>query len=351
MEARLPTGSLDTEHTNVPCFALSFRETQKGTLVYSVFLKWLIAVMFFGTAICTGFSQGVRRELSLTEYIEELNLAAAAIDGDPGNPQTYAEIIRNLPKRWEIHHDGEIYTVFSAWLESALRESRQNGPEEARRAIDALRLDALAAQNAQPGIYPEKQKIDDILARSEFRDIKKTRLTILEKIRLKTMELLQHLLGGIFGSSVFPEISKIVIWVLAGAALLVLAIWIYKALKQSGKLEYAKLSENVPVSARPWPEWLERAHEAAAAGDWREAVHLAYWGGISFLESSGLWPPDRARTPREYLRMLPSSNEHSETLASLTRKFEIIWYGGAEAGPESFSESLKFLERLGCHSN
>ena len=316
-----------------------------------MFLRLMIAAMFLGTAVYPGFSQGKQRELSLPEYIEELDRIAAAIDGDIVNPRTTAEIIRSLPGRWEIRHDGGTYAVSSKWLESALVKSPQNGSEEARRTIDSLRLDALAAQKARPIFSLEKQKIDDILARREFRDVKRPQLTLLERLRLKILVFLQRLFNGIFGSSVFPEISKFVIWILAGVALAALAFWIYKAIKQSGKLEYAILSEIAPVSARPWPEWLARAHEAAAAGDWREAVRLSYWGGISFLESNGLWPPNRARTPREYLRMLPSSNEHRETLVSLTRKFETIWYGGAEPGPESFSESLNFLERMGCHSS
>ena len=193
--------------------------------------------------------------------------------------------------------------------------------------------------------------LERILARKEFRDVKRPQPTIWEILQQKIAKFLTRLLGGFFASSVFSEISNVVIWILAGAAFVVLAVWIYGTLKQFSRRELANLSRDVPVSARPWPEWLMRAHEAAAAGDWRDAVRLAYWGGISFLESNGLWPPDRARTPREYLCMLPSSSEHGETLAALTRKFETVWYGGAEAGPESFSESLNCLERMGCHSS
>ena len=95
-------------------------------------------------------------------------------------------------------------------------------------------------------------------------------------------------------------------------------------------------------------DWMMEAKAAAAAGSWRDAIHLSYWAGISFLEGRGVWHPDRARTPREYLRLLPSSAEYHKPLAALTRQFEMIWYGGTAAGPDSFSEALKHLESLGC---
>jgi hypothetical protein len=104
----------------------------------------------------------------------------------------------------------------------------------------------------------------------------------------------------------------------------------------------------LPVSAKQWRVWLKEAHTAAAQGLWREAVHLAYWAGISFLEESGMWRPDKARTPREYLRLLPSGSEHSSTLNTLTRQLEVTWYGTQAAGPETFSETLTNLEKLGC---
>jgi hypothetical protein len=58
------------------------------------------------------------------------------------------------------------------------------------------------------------------------------------------------------------------------------------------------------ASAREWQLWLEDARKAAAAGQWREAIHFVYWAAISRLESRRLWPADRARTPREYLALV-----------------------------------------------
>jgi hypothetical protein len=82
--------------------------------------------------------------------------------------------------------------------------------------------------------------------------------------------------------------------------------------------------------------------------EWRRAIHLAYWAGISFLEENGAWKPDRARTPREYLRIMGARKPQYPVLAALTKKFEVVWYGHEDAGETDYRETLGQLERLGC---
>ncbi len=57
-----------------------------------------------------------------------------------------------------------------------------------------------------------------------------------------------------------------------------------------------------------------------------------------------MWPADRARTPREYLRLLPAADPRLENLTTLTRSFERTWYGGREAG----SSRLQGSGKAGC---
>ena len=71
-------------------------------------------------------------------------------------------------------------------------------------------------------------------------------------------------------------------------------------------------------------------------------------GPISSLESGGAWKPNRARTPREYLRLMGSRNPHHSPLKVLTRKFEFVWYGEHEAAEADYRETLAQLEQLGC---
>jgi hypothetical protein len=130
-------------------------------------------------------------------------------------------------------------------------------------------------------------------------------------------------------------------------AFLALTYWVYRSIRTTAKVETI-LPEPLPVSAREWRVWLADAREAARLGNWQDAIHLAYWAGISFLESQGVWRPDVARTPREYLRLMPTANEHRPVLAALTNKFERVWYAGQAADSQAFSQTLEELEKLGC---
>jgi hypothetical protein len=101
-------------------------------------------------------------------------------------------------------------------------------------------------------------------------------------------------------------------------------------------------------SARSWRAWLADARAQAQQEDWRNAIHLAYWAGISYLEEHGAWKPNRARTPREYLRLIGKAASQYPVLAALTRKLEIVWYGYGTAAEADFHEALGQLEKLGC---
>jgi uncharacterized protein DUF4129 len=101
-------------------------------------------------------------------------------------------------------------------------------------------------------------------------------------------------------------------------------------------------------SARSWRAWLADARTQAQKEDWRNAIHLAYWAGISYLEEHGAWKPNRARTPREYLRLIGKAASQYAVLAALTRKLEIVWYGYGTAAEADFHEALGQLEKLGC---
>ena len=100
-------------------------------------------------------------------------------------------------------------------------------------------------------------------------------------------------------------------------------------------------------SSREWQLWLKDAQDAAAAGLWREAIHFLYWAAISRLESRRLWPADRARTPREYLLLLPRTDPRRDNLTTLTGSFERTWYGGREAGSMDYEAARALAAGLG----
>jgi hypothetical protein len=100
------------------------------------------------------------------------------------------------------------------------------------------------------------------------------------------------------------------------------------------------------ASARDWQLWLADARRAAAAGQWREAIHFAYWASISRLESRRLWPADRARTPREYLALVAADDPRKPLLATLTRSFERVWYGGRAAAESDYRKAEALADAL-----
>jgi hypothetical protein len=100
------------------------------------------------------------------------------------------------------------------------------------------------------------------------------------------------------------------------------------------------------ASARDWQLWLEDARRAAAAGEWREAIHFVYWAAISRLESKRLWPADRARTPREYLALVAPEDSRKAPLSSLTRSFELTWYGGRPIGEPEYRRAEEIANGL-----
>jgi hypothetical protein len=172
----------------------------------------------------------------------------------------------------------------------------------------------------------------------------------LDRLKQRLVEALINLMGRIFHSSSIPTISNVLVYGLMALALLAVAYWMYRTIRNNSGVE-AIVPLTLTVSSKGWKIWMKEARSAAESGNWREAIHLGYWCGISFLEAQELWRPDIARTPREYLRLLPSASEHREPLRRLTRTFELVWYGTQAADANAFSETIAQLEKLGCQFN
>jgi hypothetical protein len=111
---------------------------------------------------------------------------------------------------------------------------------------------------------------------------------------------------------------------------------------------------------RSWQEWIRGAQDAAARGEFREAIHLLYWAAITRLEDLSILTVDHTRTPREQLRLLSNPAKTGTLVAAsatpqqrapmvgLTTQLERVWYGRRPASAEDFRECLKHVEDLGC---
>jgi hypothetical protein len=294
---------------------------------------------------------GARSPADLTpdQYRAELDHLLVATDQLDQPGAQIPELINSLPSVWRAVTDRGTFEVSTEWLRDDLAELEHKYDQalvnKIRERLAHQRADLDAYQKSPNDISRQRAMMAGILSRPEFQDLHGP--TWIDRLKQRFVQFLIRLFGRAITSSIFSNVGKIFVYGLMVVAFLALAYWVYRSIQTTAKVETI-LPESLPVSAREWRVWLADAREAAQRGSWRDAIHLAYWAGISFLESQGVWRPDSARTPREYLRLMPTANEHRPVLAALTRKFELVWYAAHPADAQAFSQTLEELEKLGC---
>lgn len=304
-------------------------------------------VLALGALLCRADSTP-NQAFTVPEYRAELaglRVAAQQLDGSVKVPDS----LEHLPQSWRVHTEQRDFEISSEGLR---RDVRRYGSDRtaANATVVRVRLEHLqdeidGFEKGPPDFSSQRSALNNILARREFSDVHGP--TWMDRLKRWLLEKLLRFLGGLFRSSAIPTVGKYFVYALIGVAGLALLYLVYRSIFQNPEFEEV-VPRDVPVSAKEWTIWLSEARVAAARGDWREAIHLAYWAGISFLEREGFWKPDRARTPREYLRLISAEGEQRATLTALTRIFELAWYAKRETSEATFSQALAELEKLGC---
>jgi hypothetical protein len=183
----------------------------------------------------------------------------------------------------------------------------------------------------------ERAVLTKVLAGREFRNLKKADEgpSLLERLGDQVNRFFEWL-GSKHAHSAW--VGRALIWgflTLVGVGL----AWGLLQMERRWRIRLVPDSDRpapMAASARDWQLWLNDAREAAARGQWREAIHFLYWAAISRLESKKLWPADRARTPREYLALVAGDDPRKGGLGALTREFEWTWYGGRPAAETDY---------------
>jgi len=312
---------------------------------------WLFLVVGFGLKTSPAQTADASSTLTITQYIQTLDEALAAVHEVSAESQGAAHLVQTLPAAWHVEVDGRTYEILTSSIRRDLG-AWQAKPTTASlqlilRHLETLRYQAVAYQDAVPDVASQRSLLNNILARGEFKNVRGQ--SWFDRLKQRFYDFLFRLLGKLVSSSSIPIIGDILVYGLIVIAVLAVAYLMYRSLRDGARLE--TIMPNVPVSAKEWPIWMAEARAAGARGEWRDAIHLAYWGGISYLEAQGSWRPDRARTPREYLRLLPANSEHQPALRALTMRLEGVWYGMQAAGADGFDKTLAELERLGCPCN
>jgi len=290
--------------------------------------------------------------LVLQAYQQQLQGWSQQLGSLAQHPEQAPEFRASLPQQFVVSEGGRSMEVSHSWLNTALAEFIAAKPERRPELLRQMQAH-LADQSREaelfirPADYPSsRERLSQILARREFRAVRGP--TLWDQLKQQVQRWLMHWLGRIFRQvSYVPHGGEILVWCAIALALIGVVIWLKRTAQQQ-IINWPRETIPIAPSQKHWRRWLAEAREAAEQGYWREAIHLAYWAAISQLEQGGAWAPDRARTPREYLRLLPRSSDKRRVLDVLTRRFEVIWYGRHDASADDFADALVQLERLGC---
>jgi len=316
------------------------------TFPIRVFLWFFLAAAATAPAVAAD-------SISLQDYQRQLAGIRQSLDSQTQSAQAIAGLIRALPDRVRVSTSSGERQVNFVNLKDDLSVLSRSDPEERPAKIEQLQkyVDSLQAEarsfSDQRDLSSARSSLNEILARREFHNVQGPTAKDIWLGRLYNW--LQRVLGRMFRIGSSSAVSYL-IYVAVGLAFLLLAYWGFRRLRRRPEETFAREIIPFSPSSRSWRAWLAEGRQSADGGDWRNAIHLSYWAGISFLEEHGAWKPNRARTPREYLRLIRTGRqrEHHTPLSALTRKFELVWYGQRDAREADFHEILLQLEKIGC---
>ena len=297
-----------------------------------------------------------------TSFAAELRKIGTAIEKEKANPAGLAALHKNLPSHWELNASEHRYYISAEPLSSLLREAEAGKKpktitakaEEAAEWTFDLANQVKSYAGAQTGGDANaKAVLDRILSRREFGAVKGP--SAWDLFRQRVIQEIERLLGSVFKQiGRYPIGARVLFWLVIFAVVVWLAVILFRFWTRRATLEELQAPDAVAY-IRTWQEWIQTAREAAARGDFREAVHSAYWAGISYLEDSQVVRKDRTRTPREYVRLVSNATQLAasgrktrEALSALTIVLEQVWYGRRPASNQDFANALQSVEALGC---
>jgi hypothetical protein len=285
----------------------------------------------------------------VTSFVAELHRLDVTLQGKPSAAKI-EELRKSVPVAWNVATPEHVYLISTKPLRDRLSASStvkaETWVEQLEVEIESSRVHPTNAALARP-------ELNKILAGRGFEGVHPP--NALDLFRQRVAAWLGQMFLRLFENiSRHPIGAEFLFWVLLMAGVAFVALCLFRFLSRGSDMNSFK-PESSTVTMRSWQDWIRAARQAAARGDFREAVHSAYWAGIARLEETGALTRDRTKTPREYLRLVKtppsavdSRESYKEPLAALTSRMERIWYAKREAKPEDFSDSLRQLEALGC---
>jgi hypothetical protein len=321
-----------------------------GLLMIWSWTGGITAVRAQGSSLSSSEPNSKVYEVSSLEM--ELRRLQAVLQEGQRTPSKVTQVRDALPTFWTVHTPERDYSIPTAPLRDHLGSATT---EKAQIWIAHLLAEVESSERGAPTTLPAAHAdLKKILARKEFADVKPP--GYLEMVRERAIRWLARMFLKLFsGMARHPIGAKALFWILVIAGVGFVALWIFRYLSARDSMQFLR-PQSPNETTRTWEEWIRDARQAAARDDFREAVHSAYWAGIARLQDIGGLPRDRAKTPREYLRLVSSQTaeasgpfiNYQAPLGALTSRLERIWYANRMARAEDFHDTLRQLEALGC---
>ena len=364
-----------------------------------------------------------KQSVTLSQYESELDRLSSAVSELSDAPEGINAVRQSLPSGWIVSTGGAQFEVSAEWLagsldeiensfkdwkkgcagfsgqpkdvclESATEENlkdlkkrcadlarQQKGPCQGESILDKLwewklgckdlatqlqklrgEAENLAKTADSSDVTNARSKLAHILSGREYQTVKGESALgrVWDQIQRWISWILDHTIGRLLEKG---PVRTTIFWLLVIVVFLLIALRVVRILTRLARTEALRVDGAFPPG-KNWRDWSQEALAAGRAGNYRTALHSAYWAGIYRLADSGAWRLDEARTPREYLRLLKNPPERESglpaaqpaadpgrvtALTSLTRSMESAWYGYIPATEQEFESAIDNLETLGC---
>ena len=314
-----------------------------------VILVLLPRVVFRQSAVAPAPEQ----PLTLQQYIAELDRCSAVLANSGSDSTALHKLRVSLPAKWTVKAGDQNFSVTTDWLYDDVAriegDPRANTDllQRAKQRLAEYHESAKAfATPAAQDVASSLAKLNEILGAREFQSIRGPSWFEIQRARLYSW-IARHLenLFGHLGHG--RAIANVVAWTAIALVALVLLLWLVRTSIRAGAQAKIDL-RGASAAGQDWHFWLREARAAAASGDYRAAIHAAYWAAVARLEETNSLPEDRSRTPRESLRLIRRESAAYAPLSQLTRRFELVWYGYRAATDADWADAMQQLETLGC---
>lgn len=332
------------------------KKTQPG----SALVLRAISLLFIQSAVFFLSAQGafpaqqavvsdVPIEYDLRGYEAQIERCAEALK----NPSELHSLRGSLEPTWFVRVGNARVEVSTEPITNELRELEVHAQDPTKiirnlqLRLAAMRTAAASLETLEPRENPEaaRVRLNKILARKEFQGAKGPSAMELLQARINRW-LIEKLARLFMRLHISAKTGNALAWGVIFLAFLSLCYMIWRWLSGKPQITQSEpASKAVPSDAR---QWVTEALAAAERGDFREAIHCAYWAAVAKLEDMNVLARDRARTPRESLRLLEHYPNEERILRGLTTHFELIWYGYRPVSPNDWSRVKEELEKMGC---